>query len=214
MIINVFALVYFMVLKILIRSITKGFSRLREWAEDEGVITENTSENPVITNQNSTVITKKTSVSDSLTHNNEEFEEIDEDENDDNYQNDSNYSFDSTKKELHDLWQYMKFKENSQAFYLDNVVSFDEWVSMDEIRRRIKELYFVNYKNERSLYPYIKTMVDMGLFEISDAGGKRQWRKKPFFIELNKINEVEEKIMAANSSSLKTKKKVRKKISE
>ena len=38
------------------------------------------------------------------------------------------------------------------------------------------------YKNDRSLYPYIKTLVDCGLVEVSNVGGKRKWRRKELLI--------------------------------
>jgi hypothetical protein len=49
------------------------------------------------------------------------------------------------------IWDYLEFNENTQAAHLASVIRFDEWVSMDEIRRRIWELFQIDYKNERSL---------------------------------------------------------------
>lgn len=80
--------------------------------------------------------------------------------------------------EIHSLWDYIQFRENTQAHHLTTVIGFEEFVDMDEIRRRIQELFHIEYKNERSLYPYLKTLVDIGLFETIDVGGKRKWRKK------------------------------------
>jgi hypothetical protein len=57
---------------------------------------------------------------------------------------------------------------------------------MDEIRRRIFELFQIDYENERSLYPYLKTMVDIGLIETNNIGGKRKWRKKDLLIKIEK----------------------------
>lgn len=96
-------------------------------------------------------------------------------------------------KEIHDLWDYLKFKPNTQAYHLINVVSFEEWIDMEEIRRRILELFGINYKNERSLYPYLKALTDSNLFETTDIGGRRKWRKKSLFIELKKKEKTPEK---------------------
>jgi len=98
-----------------------------------------------------------------------------------------------TEKQILDLWDYLKFVDNSQAFHLKGVVGFEEWVDMEEIRRRIVELFRVDYKNDRSLYPYIKTLVDSGLFETTNAGGRRKWRRKELIIE----NEVKSPIAEA-----------------
>jgi len=85
-------------------------------------------------------------------------------------------------EEIHSIWDYLKFVENTQAFHLTSVIGFEEWIAMDEIKRRIRELFNANYENERSLYPYIKTLVDCGLFEVSNVGGKRKWRRKELLI--------------------------------
>ena len=87
-------------------------------------------------------------------------------------------------EEIHNVWDYLKFTENTQAFHLASVIGFEEWVSMDEIKRRVKELFNAEYKNDRSLYPYIKTLVDCGLIEISNIGGKRKWRRKELLIAI------------------------------
>lgn len=84
-------------------------------------------------------------------------------------------------KEIHSIWDYLNIRENTQAHHLISVIGF-EWVEMIEIRRRITEQFSMEYKNERSLYPYIKTFTDCGLFECSDVGGKRKWRKKNILI--------------------------------
>ena len=57
---------------------------------------------------------------------------------------------------------------------------------MDEVRRRIFDLFQVDYENERSLYPYLKTMVDVGLIESNNIGGKRKRRKKDLLIKIEK----------------------------
>lgn len=87
-------------------------------------------------------------------------------------------------KKIYSVWDFVLFKKDSQADHLSKVVGFDEWVSMEEIRRRIKEVIGIEYLNERSLYPYIKTMVDVGFFGASDIGGLRKWKKNEFLFEL------------------------------
>ncbi|MDD5163210.1 MAG: hypothetical protein PHD95_03310 [Candidatus ainarchaeum sp.] len=84
-------------------------------------------------------------------------------------------------KEVHSVWDYLKIRENTQAHHLASVIGF-EWIEMLEIRRRIKEQFGMEYQNERSLYPYIKTFTDCGLFESTDIGGKRKWRRKNILI--------------------------------
>jgi hypothetical protein len=91
---------------------------------------------------------------------------------------------------IYSIWDFLNFIENTQAFHLKSVIGFNEWVSMDEIMRRIQEVFNIKYKNERSLYPYIKTMTDIGLLETINVGGKRKWRKKEILI---KIKEKEKK---------------------
>ena len=93
-----------------------------------------------------------------------------------------------TKKiqEVRSIWDFLQFNEHTQAFHLASVIRFDEWVTMDEVRRRIFELFQVDYENERSLYPYLKTMVDIGLIETNSIGGKRKWRKKDLLIKIEK----------------------------
>ena len=82
------------------------------------------------------------------------------------------------------VWDYLQFRENTQAMHLSKVIGFEEWVSMREILRRIKELFNAEYQNEKSLYPYLKSLTDIGLFETSDVGGTRKWRKKEILIRL------------------------------
>jgi len=67
-----------------------------------------------------------------------------------------NYSNYDEGMYLEDLWNYIDPTKNTQAHHIISVVGFDEWVDMDEIRRRIKSMFFIEYKNEKSLYPYIK----------------------------------------------------------
>ncbi len=81
------------------------------------------------------------------------------------------------------VWQYITPKENTQAEHVLSVITFDEWKDMDEIRRKINEKFSIEYKHEKSLYPYIKTLVDIGLIETSAVGGKRKWKKKNLLIK-------------------------------
>ncbi len=94
-----------------------------------------------------------------------------------------------TEKALGSLWDFLSFTENTQAFHLANVIGFEEWVDMEEIRRRIKEIFAVEYKNEKSLYPYLKTLADINLFESTNVGGRRKWKKKELLFELEKEKE-------------------------
>ncbi len=86
------------------------------------------------------------------------------------------------------LWDYIKPKENTQAEHILTVVIIEDWLDMDQIRKKIKDIFFIEYKHEKSLYPYIKTLVDIGLLETSSVGGKRKWKKKDFIIN-NKFKE-------------------------
>lgn len=87
------------------------------------------------------------------------------------------------------VWHYIKAKENTQAEHVLTVITFDDWLDMDEIRKRIKDKFSIEYKHEKSLYPYIKTLVDIGLLETNAVGGKRKWKKKELIIkEMPSIN--------------------------
>jgi hypothetical protein len=107
-------------------------------------------------------------------------------------------------QEIHSVWDYLDFRENTQAHHLTSVIGFEELVDMDEIRRRIQEQFHVEYKNERSLYPYLKTLVDIGLFETLDVGGKRKWRKKTVLIRRKMIEPEEETQTATAQASART----------
>jgi len=93
----------------------------------------------------------------------------------------------SEKRVLARIWDFLQFSENTQAFHLANSIGFEEWIDMEEIRRRIHEIFNISYKNERSLYPYLKTLVDLGLVESSNVGGRRKWRKKELLIDTSAI---------------------------
>ncbi len=100
--------------------------------------------------------------------------------------------------QIHSVWDYLKFKENTQAFHLANVLGFDEWVDMEEIRRRINELFGADYRNERSLYPYLKTLTDIGLIESNSVGGRMQWRKHDLLVKIEE-KESEKKPVAVEA---------------
>ncbi len=94
-------------------------------------------------------------------------------------------------EEIHSLWDYLKFIDNTQAAHITGVLGFDEWVTMDEIKRRIMAVFNIRYTNDRSLYPYVKTLVDCGLLETTSAGGRRSWRKKDLIIKTERGEEKE-----------------------
>jgi len=96
----------------------------------------------------------------------------------------SNYDEEHQNLYFEDLWNYIDPTKNTQAHHVISVVGFDEWIDMDEIRVRIKQMFFIEYKNEKSLYPYIKTLTDVGLLETNSAGGKRKWKKRELVIKL------------------------------
>jgi hypothetical protein len=85
-----------------------------------------------------------------------------------------------------DLWNYIDPMKNTQAYHIISVVGFEEWVDMQTIKDRVKQMFFIEYKNEKSLYPYIKTLVDIGLLETNAVGGKRQWKKREILISIKK----------------------------
>lgn len=104
-------------------------------------------------------------------------------------------------EEIHSVWDYIKFIEQSQAHHICSVLGFEEWITMEEILRRVKEIFRVEYKNERSLYPYIKTLVDCGFLETTAFGGKMKWRKKEILIKIK----TNEKTEYEKTAELKTK---------
>ena len=44
-----------------------------------------------------------------------------------------------SKTDIYSIWDFLSFSDNTQAFHLINVIGFDEWVDMEEIRRICKE---------------------------------------------------------------------------
>jgi hypothetical protein len=102
------------------------------------------------------------------------------------------------------IWDVIKCNEYTQAYHLVSVIPYDEWIDMTEIRRRIWDLFQIEYKNDRSLYPYLKTMVDLGLIETNNIGGKRKWRKKDLLIKMNEKKEKSTEISQKLETSIKT----------
>ncbi len=103
------------------------------------------------------------------------------------------YHLQEEVEEIHSIWDYVKLNENTQASHICTVLGFEEWISMDEILRRIKELFTMDYKNDRSLYPYIKTLVDVGLVETNNVGGRKKWRKKDVILKVREKRGNEQK---------------------
>ncbi len=96
------------------------------------------------------------------------------------------------------IWDIIKCTEHTQAYHLVSVIPYDEWIDMSEIMRRIWDLFQIEYKNDRSLYPYLKTMVDLGLIETSNIGGKRKWRKKDLLVKISENKTEKETISLDN----------------
>ena len=57
------------------------------------------------------------------------------------------------KVSIKSVWDILKFNDNTQASHLSSVIRFDEWVTMDEIRRRIFELFQIDYKMNEVFTP-------------------------------------------------------------
>jgi hypothetical protein len=87
------------------------------------------------------------------------------------------------KNEINTIWDIIKIKENTQAEHITKSISADKWVTMDELRQNIKIQFNVEYVNEKSLYPYLKTLVDINLIKMNNIGKKRSWKKNIIIIE-------------------------------
>ena len=103
------------------------------------------------------------------------------------------------KYRIINLWDYLVFNENTQANHITKKLNYEEWNTMEEILRRVKELFVIEYLNDRSLYPYIKTLVDTGLLEVNMSGGKMRWKKKGLLVSI--IDEVENEALVAPHSN-------------
>lgn len=87
------------------------------------------------------------------------------------------------ENQLNTIWDLLKIKENTQAEHIINSIPSDKWVTMDEIRHNIKLNYNVEYSNEKSLYPYLKTLTDINLIKLNNIGKKRSWKKNIIIIK-------------------------------
>jgi hypothetical protein len=85
--------------------------------------------------------------------------------------------------QLHTIWEFLKIKENTQAEHIINSIPSDKWVTMDEIRHNIKLNFNIEYSNEKSLYPYLKTLTDINLIKLNNTGKKRTWKKNIIIIK-------------------------------
>lgn len=88
-------------------------------------------------------------------------------------------------KQLNTIWDILKVKENTQAEHIITSIPSDKWITMDEIRHNIKLNFNVEYSNEKSLYPYLKTLTDINLIKLNNTGKKRTWKKNVIFIKEN-----------------------------
>jgi len=91
------------------------------------------------------------------------------------------------KNELNTIWDLLKIKDNTQAEHIIKSLSPDKWTTMEELRQNIKLEFNIEYKNEKSLYPYLKTLTDINLIKINNTGKKRTWKKNIIIIK-EKIN--------------------------
>jgi hypothetical protein len=88
-----------------------------------------------------------------------------------------------SENQLNTIWDLLKIKENTQAEHIINSIPSDKWVTMDEIRHNIKLNFNVEYSNEKSLYPYLKTLTDINLIKLNNIGKKRSWKKNIIIIK-------------------------------
>lgn len=153
-------------IKLILRRVFKSLRTIQEWAED-GSFSESTNQDRQI-NTNTKISRNVNTIS----------------------------QMSVPQYKVINVWSYLKFKEGSQAHHITKVLDFEEWIAMEEILRRVNELFGVQYQNERSLYPYLKTLVDSGLLEASMLGGKMRWRKKNLMQTINlMIEETENEVV-------------------
>lgn len=84
---------------------------------------------------------------------------------------------------INTIWDVIKIKENTQAEHIIKSLSADQWMDIEDIKRRIKLEFNIEYQNEKSLYPYIKTLTDINLIKVNNTGKKRTWKKNIILIE-------------------------------
>ncbi|MDD3178075.1 MAG: hypothetical protein PHR26_00990 [Candidatus ainarchaeum sp.] len=90
------------------------------------------------------------------------------------------------KNNLNTIWDIIKIKENTQAEHIIKSIPSDNWTTMDELRQNIKLEFGIEYKNEKSLYPYLKTLTDINLIKVNNTGKKRTWKKNIIILDNNK----------------------------
>lgn len=94
------------------------------------------------------------------------------------------YDFSKISNEkINTIWDIIKIRENTQAEHIITCLPDDEWVDMEDLKNRIKLQYNVEYQNEKSLYPYIKTLTDINLVKVNNSGKKRTWKKNIIIID-------------------------------
>ncbi|MBS8122188.1 hypothetical protein [Candidatus Vampirococcus lugosii] len=92
-------------------------------------------------------------------------------------------NYQELKNELNTIWDILKIKENTQADHIIRSIPSDRWINMDEIKQNIKLEFNIEYKNEKSLYPYLKTLTDINLIKVNNTGKRRTWKKNVIIIE-------------------------------
>lgn len=92
---------------------------------------------------------------------------------------------------LQTIWDLITIKENTQAEHIIKSIPSDDWVTMDEIRHNIKLNYNIEYSNEKSLYPYLKTLTDINLIKVNNTGKKRSWKKNIILIKSEKNENID-----------------------
>ncbi|HPC10436.1 MAG TPA: hypothetical protein PLN85_05150 [archaeon] len=98
-------------------------------------------------------------------------------------------SFEINQQGITTIWDILKIKENTQAEHIIKSIPTDRWIDMDEIKHNIKLQFNVEYLNDKSLYPYLKTLTDINLIKINNTGKKRTWKKNIIIINTNNEKE-------------------------
>jgi hypothetical protein len=93
------------------------------------------------------------------------------------------YTVENINNKLKTIWDILKINDNTQAEHLLKSIPSDQWVTMEEIKKKITLEFNIEYKNEKSLYPYLKTLVDINLIKINNTGKKRSWKKNIIILE-------------------------------
>jgi DNA mismatch repair ATPase MutL len=93
------------------------------------------------------------------------------------------YTVEQIHNKIKTIWDVLNIKENTQAEHLLSVIPSDEWINMDDIKKRINLEFNIEYKNSKSLYPYLKTLTDINLIKVNNTGRKRSWKKNIIILE-------------------------------